>query len=74
MIGHRQYGIEHRHINQMVDLDRRKHQLVKVFEVLVVQLVPEVKYLLAVINFPALQLIPCLAFLVEDHEEASIRP
>lgn len=74
LIGHRQYGIEHRHINQMVDLDRRKHQLVKVFEVLVVQLVPEVKYLLAVINFPALQLIPCLAFLVEDHEEASIRP
>ena len=35
---------------------------------------PEVEYLLAVIDFPALELVPCLAFLVEDHEEASIRP
>lgn len=57
----------------MVDLDWWKHQLVEVFKVLVVKLVPKVKYLLAVIDFPALQLVPCLAFLVEDHEEASIR-
>ena len=74
VIGHRQYSIEHWHINQMVDLDWWKPQLIEVLEVLVVKLVPEVKYLLAIIDFPALKLVPCLAFLVEDHEEAGIRP
>lgn len=65
-------GIKHWNVNKVVYFDRRKDELIQIFQVFIVHLMPKIKDLLAVIYFPALELVSCLTLLVKYQKEARI--
>ena len=49
--------IDHWNIDQMINFDRWLNNRIYIFQILIIQLVPEVEHISLIVNFPTLQLI-----------------
>ena len=56
--------IDHWNIDQMINFDRWLNNRIYIFQILIIQLVPEVEHISLIVNFPTLQLISISALFI----------
>ena len=58
---------KHRHVNTMIDSDRRERKLIYIFEVRRVKLMPKVEHALAVVHHPADEVVSFTTLVLVNH-------
>jgi hypothetical protein len=63
---------KHWNINQMINFNSRQYQLIEVFKIFIIKLIPKIEYIGRVFDFPAFHFVPFFAILVKHKEKPCI--